>query len=51
VNNERLEKDKPCLLTDGDTIALANGCHFKYVFYTKDVPTNSSKKIRLDENV
>lgn len=50
VNNERLEKDKPSLITDGDMIAFDNGNHFKYVFYTKDVSTNSTKKMRRDEN-
>lgn len=51
MNNERLERDKPSLITDGDTVAFDNGNHFKYVFFTKDVSTNSTKKIRLDENL
>lgn len=51
VNNERLERDKPSPITDGDMIAFDNGNHFKYVFFTKDVSANSTKKIRLDENL
>jgi hypothetical protein len=48
LNSERLKKDKPATIKNGDEVAFGPGSNFKYIFYAEDISTNPYKKMRLD---
>jgi hypothetical protein len=51
VNSERLKKDKPTAIRDGDEVAFGPCSKFKYIFYTEDTSTHPLKKMRTDRHV